>query len=282
MSNSILKVPDQNPQEIVALFSQQEAYAKLGKYKDEIWDVYQKVFIAALTTGETVLAKKCWNRLNDRFHKSPRVEGLYGMFLEATASEKDAMSYYNSKLSEDPTHTVIYKRKLALLRSMGQTKECIQGLINYLDTFYNDLEAWAELADIYVSVEAFESAIFCYEEMVLLQPFEPRLFARLGDLYFVLAQSNATNYWFSLKHYCRSVEICEEYFHGWFGISKCCQQLLELSRTELKRLLSKVNEKISDTFPDTESVRQLYQLSLKKSDLFAQKQPKLKALLEQC
>lgn len=57
MSNSILKVPDQNPQEIVALFSQQEAYAKLGKYKDEIWDVYQKVFIAALTTGETVLAK---------------------------------------------------------------------------------------------------------------------------------------------------------------------------------------------------------------------------------
>ncbi|EPY49506.1 TPR repeat protein Oca3/ER membrane protein complex Ecm2 [Schizosaccharomyces cryophilus OY26] len=280
MSANILEISEiKDPQKVLQVFEGQESTAKLDKYGDLVWDVYQKVFVAALILKEDTLAKKCWNRLNDRFNKSPRVDGLYGMYLEATSTFEDALDYYNQKLFEDSTNTIIHKRKLSLLRSVGKLKECINGLIEYVDTFYNDIEAWAELADLYFSVEAYEKSAFCYEEMLLLQPFEPRIFAKLADLHYVMSRSNPIHLWISLKHYCRAVEICEAYFHAWYGIRQCCEAINKMSKSELKRIQSRVSEETLKILADDSKVEGLLQLSGKMVSKFTSQDQKLQKLL---
>ncbi|EPX75134.1 TPR repeat protein Oca3/ER membrane protein complex Ecm2 [Schizosaccharomyces octosporus yFS286] len=280
MSANILEISElKDPQRILKIFEEQESAAKLDKYEDLLWDVYQKVFVAALIVKEDTLAKKCWNRLNDRFNKSPRVDGLYGMYLEATSTFEDALSYYNQKIFEDPTNTIIHKRKLSLLRSVGKTKECMNGLIEYVDTFYTDIEAWAELADLYFSVEAYQKAAFCYEEMLLLQPYEPRIFAKLADAHFVMGKSNNIHLWISLKHYCRAVEISEAYFHAWYGIQQCCEAINKISKTELKRIQSRAPEATLNILADPAKVEELLELSGKKVEELTRQDENLRKLL---
>ena len=38
-----------------------------------------------------------------------------------------------------------------------------------------DREAWAQLADIYLSKQRYSEAAFCYEEMLMIEPNNPHL-----------------------------------------------------------------------------------------------------------
>lgn len=45
--------------------------------------------------------------------------------------------------------------------------------------------------------------------------------ARLGDAFFMNAQSkggDTKDFASALKHYCRSVELCEGFLRGWYGV----------------------------------------------------------------
>lgn len=64
----------------------------------------------------------------------------------------------------------IHKRKAALLRSMGKTSESIAALNALLDFNATDPEAWAELADMYLSQGLYQQAIFALEEVLVLMP----------------------------------------------------------------------------------------------------------------
>ena len=46
---------------------------------------------------------------------------------------------------------MFWKRQVAVLRRMGKTEDAVNELRSLLDTFYNDLEGWLELANIYSS-----------------------------------------------------------------------------------------------------------------------------------
>jgi ER membrane protein complex subunit 2 len=68
------------------------------------------------------------------------------------------------------TRQPIQKRRIALLRSMDKIPEAITQLVNLLDYSPTDAEAWAELSDLYLSQSLFDQAIFCLEEVLLLNP----------------------------------------------------------------------------------------------------------------
>ena len=50
-----------------------------------------------------------------------------------------------------PCIQAFWKRRISVLRRVGRLEETVEELSQYLDTFYTDLEAWQELADIYSS-----------------------------------------------------------------------------------------------------------------------------------
>lgn len=62
------------------------------------------------------------------------------------------------------------KRRIALLKSLNKTTEAIIALNKFLDTSPTDGEAWAELADLYVSQGMYPQGIFALEEVLLVTP----------------------------------------------------------------------------------------------------------------
>ena len=71
-----------------------------------------------------------------------------------------------SCLREQP----IAKRRIALLRSLDRSSEAIHDLIELLDSSPTDVEAWSELAELYISQGLYSQAAFCLEEVLLLAP----------------------------------------------------------------------------------------------------------------
>jgi len=49
----------------------------------------------------------------------------------------------------------VWKRQIAVLRKVGRINDAVVELSKFADTFYTDVEAWLELADIYASTHQY-------------------------------------------------------------------------------------------------------------------------------
>lgn len=65
----------------------------------------------------------------------------------------------------------VSKRRIALLKSLDKIPEAIVALNQFLDSSPTDAEAWAELADLYVSQGLYQQGIFALEEVLLVTPY---------------------------------------------------------------------------------------------------------------
>jgi Flp pilus assembly protein TadD len=63
---------------------------------------------------------------------------------------------YNTILDADPTDQTLLKRKIALSKAQGQTEKTVKLLMEYLNIFMADTEAWLELADIYIGLQLYD------------------------------------------------------------------------------------------------------------------------------
>ena len=115
---------------------------------------------------------------------------LRGLFQEAIANDdaalKQVLKEYDSILGKDPSNMVritnpvtntfayafqpISKRRIALFKTLKQNSEAITALTQFLDASPTDAEAWAELADLYVSQGMYQQGIFALEEVLLVTP----------------------------------------------------------------------------------------------------------------
>ena len=51
----------------------------------------------------------------------------------------------------------LWKREISVLRRLGKIDNAVEELSKFADTFYTDVEAWLELADIYTSNHQYAS-----------------------------------------------------------------------------------------------------------------------------
>lgn len=152
---------------------------------------------------------------------------LQGLYQEATAGSQkeaeDVLKGYDEVLAADPTIFPIRKRRAALLRSLGRTSEAAAALTELLDSSPTDAEAWSELADLYLTQGLYEQAIYCLEEVLLVMPNAWNIHARLGEV-LVLSASRAEageqvrGLSEAMRRFCRSVELCDDYLRGYYGL----------------------------------------------------------------
>lgn len=69
--------------------------------------------------------------------------------MEATESPSTVLNFYDELLQEDSANAAIWKRRISLLLRVGRIEKAVEELNEFLDTFYNDVEGWLELADMY-------------------------------------------------------------------------------------------------------------------------------------
>ncbi|PGH18753.1 hypothetical protein AJ79_00166 [Helicocarpus griseus UAMH5409] len=235
----------------------------------ELWTNYEQLLLACLRTGDDEAARQCLERLSKRFGPAnERVMALKGVYDEALAQDQaalqDILAGYDDVLKENPVNVPILKRRIALLRSMSRSADAISALVGFLDAFPTDAEAWCELSDLYQTQGMSSQAIFCLEEALLVVPNAWNLHARLGEIEYISSgssdnQESTLLLANSVRRFCRSIELCDDYLRGYYGLKLSTSRLSE-------RLSAKANaqSKNDDSLPTQETIVQLQALSTRK------------------
>lgn len=104
-------------------------------------------------------------------------------------------------------------------------------LVEYLDTYMADKEAWAQLADIYISKQQYSQAAFCLEELLVLEPHNPfRHYQYASVLYTIGTDKSLAN---ARKYFCRAAELNPGDVRSLFGILQCCNTVKDEHTAEL-------------------------------------------------
>ncbi|KAI4868348.1 tetratricopeptide [Hypoxylon rubiginosum] len=283
MSSSLLHPPS-HLSPAIALHHSQEAPSILGSSTGaistslfqsllsapetaELWTIYENLLLSCLRTGDDDSAHQCLGRLVNRFgNDNERIMALKGLLKEADANDAATLDViskeYDQILQDNPTNIPILKRRAALLRSIGRTPASVTALISLLDVSPTDAEAWAELADLYFSQGLYSQAIFALEEVLVLQPNAWNIHARLGEVLFAGAKSsdNPGQLGEAIKRFSRSIELCDDYLRGYYGLKLTAKQLLGDSQKTLQ------NRTGSDGFsiPDQATLSKLDEMATEK------------------
>jgi len=211
-----------------------------GDQTSDTWTSLENLYMQCLRTGDDKSARQILDRLVSRFgERNERVMAYQGMWEEATAQNEDqvkqVLNLYNKLLEEDPANIPIQKRRIALLKSMGQLPEAIAQLNTLLRASPTDAEAWAELADLYLSQGLLDQSIFCLEEVLLVQPNAWNIHAKIAEIIYMSSASASGNavelariLAESMRRYLRSIELCENYLRGFYGLKLTSSRLLEV------------------------------------------------------
>ncbi|KAK3072668.1 Inositol phosphatase SIW14 [Teratosphaeriaceae sp. CCFEE 6253] len=205
----------------------------------EKWVSTENLFLACLRTGAHNQAYILLSTLIARFGKTnDHVLALQGLYQEAVAGDDqkelgEVLAAYDGVLKDDRTIFAVRKRRAALLRSMGRQSEAMEALISIVDDSATDAEAWAELADLYREQGAYEQAIFCLEECLLTTPQAWNMHAKLGEVLYASAQKlesaeQAKPLAEAMRRFCRSIELCDDYLRGYYGLRLATGHLLEV------------------------------------------------------
>ncbi|KAI8068213.1 hypothetical protein BC940DRAFT_273120 [Gongronella butleri] len=212
---------------------------------DEVWPLYEQVTIAAFDVGDKELAAHCIEQLHKRFgDTSLRYRRLLGMQHEANGRLEEAQRVYDEILAEDETNMPASKRQIALLKTRNKTGEMIQALTQYLDTYYDDFEAWLELCDVYTMNHDYDQAAYCCEEMILLQPTNHVLFLKYAEILYT-----KRHYALALKHYCKVLDLCPDHTRALYGMHLTASKLLnDASAPHAKALHALATERLLDVY----------------------------------
>ncbi|KAJ9640256.1 uncharacterized protein PV06_10774 [Exophiala oligosperma] len=208
----------------------------------ELWNDLEQLLYACLRTGDDESAFLCVEKLTERFGATnERVMALKGLYQEAVASDmtaiKKILEDYNKILMENPMNVPVLKRRIALIRSIGRPQEAITDLVEFVDSFPTDMEAWCELSDLYQTQGCSSQAIFCLEEALLITPYAWNLHARLGELEYMAGVSatdstdGREHLSLAVKRFSRSIELCDDYLRGFYGLKLVADKLLQTNAT---------------------------------------------------
>ncbi|GMI65232.1 hypothetical protein like AT3G04830 [Hibiscus trionum] len=195
----------------------------------EEWTLYEQVAIAAMDCQCLDVTKDCIKVLQKKFPESKRVGRLNGMLLEAKGSWAEAEKAYSSLLEDNSLDQVIHKRRVAMAKAQGNISEAIELLNKYLEIFMADHDAWRELAEIYVSLQMYKQAAFCYEELILSQPTVPLYHLAYADVLYTLG--GLENLQIAKKYYASTIDLTGgKNTRALFGICLCTSAIAQVSK----------------------------------------------------
>ncbi|KAL2837503.1 hypothetical protein BJY01DRAFT_220845 [Aspergillus pseudoustus] len=246
---SNLKTAFHRSQQASVLLGQQSSGRSLSQLSilsregSDDFDALEKLFFSCIQSTDDESALLCLERLTRRFGSSnERVMALRGLYDEATAESAASLELslkrYDDILSHDPVNLPILKRRIALLRSLSKTSDAISSLLQVLNATPTDVEAWCELAELYQSQGMSPQAVFSLEEALLIVPYAWNVHARLGEIIYIYARSLDGEAMFkqlqlSIRHFCRSVELCDDYLRGFYGLALATSPSLVNEASEL-------------------------------------------------
>lgn len=193
------------------------------------WTLYEQVAIAAMDCQRLDIAQNCTKVLLKKFPESKRVGKLEALLLEAKGLWEEAEKAYSSLLEDNPLDQVIHKRRVAMAKARGNLSLAIEFLNKYLELFMADNDAWRELAEIYLSLQMYKQAAFCYEELILSQPTVPLYHLAYADVLYTIG--GVENLIAARKYYAATIDLTGgRNTRALFGICLCASAIAQLSK----------------------------------------------------
>ncbi len=129
------------------------------------------------------------------------------MLLEGKGNHSAALELYDIALETDSTSLILSRRRIACLKSLGGAggaAKVVEALNKHVDTFYNDPEAWQELAEVYADQGLYAQSAFALEEVILQVP--QNAFFHLKYAETLYTQGEVAK---AYKAYLRVLELCQ-------------------------------------------------------------------------
>jgi len=193
----------------------------------------EQMFVSALDYGDLELAKKYLDVLVVQFPESSRVKRLQGMQAEASGEYDVAIMTYDAILEANPSNILVMKRKVAALKSQGKIKLAVEALHEIVKVFQSDTASWLELAEIHLSLCDYQSAAYCFEEIILVTPTSAPIYCRLAEALYTLG--GAENLIKARQYY--SISLVHQKAHNnnraLYGLTATCREILSPQNKKL-------------------------------------------------
>uniref|UniRef100_A0A915JJR7 ER membrane protein complex subunit 2 n=1 Tax=Romanomermis culicivorax TaxID=13658 RepID=A0A915JJR7_ROMCU len=217
---------------------------------DEVWIVYEQVFIAALDCARLDIAQECLAALYKQFPESRRVLKLQAMRLETMNKFNEARECYDRLIKDDESNPIFRKRKIAILKTQGKIPEAIRELNEYLTKFMNDSEAWLELATLYLSESDYSKAAYCVEELILAHPRDHLYYQLYAEVKY--SQGGRDNLDLAKSYYSEAVKLNPENVRALWGLFTVTSQLAQKEsgqkKKELINLISFASDQLAKVY----------------------------------
>ena len=196
-----------------------------NKLGDELWIIYEQVFLASLDCGKIDLATLCLKELNTQFPSSMRVRKLKAMRIEALERYGDAEKCYDNILEAEPANAVAYKRKIAILKAQNKIPEAVKELNEYLKKFMSDTEAWMELSELYISQLEYKKAKYCMEELILSNPHNHLYHQRYAEILYTMGDHEKAR-----KYFAEALKLDNDNMRALYGFFMAASNLASTSK----------------------------------------------------
>lgn len=209
----------------------QQAVLKSSLSDIERFDIYEQMFMAALEIDDFIVAKSYLDLIIQRFpqEKSCRSSTLTGMYHQAQKEWKLAMECYEKALEMDECYTLALKKKISCFVDQDEIHEAIKHLVDFVDIYMQDTEAWTQLAKLYTLNGKYAEAAFCFEELLIHRSHHPFYQTRYADLQVMNGELMV-----AIKYYCFTIKNCEDHTRSLYGLyhaTKLCLEKIKKGQT---------------------------------------------------
>jgi tetratricopeptide (TPR) repeat protein len=212
----ILRNPTNSQSELVfrlalTLFSEENKHLKENRYQH-----FQKTLEACTDLFNMSTSSVFIRILIKKFEREPRVLKQHILNLYKIGDDVRGDSILKSLLSSDQQNRDLQHIGLAYYKKNMLNNEYVDKLIEYLEINFTDSKAWIELGNLFERNLDFEKAVKCYEEVLLLNPNDMRLFIKLGQLYFTLGTNAKLE--IARKYFCYVLTNQQDNLRALYGL----------------------------------------------------------------
>lgn len=242
----------------IFLFKHIENFLELysGKIGNEEFFFKEKLFFLSIELKRYTLTKKLFSEFYKKFGNDKKIIRMYASKNEIDPKVKVGISLdqYKQLIIDDEDDRESLKRYILFMKlriKFSNINEYIDLWNEYLKVYMDDSEAWNELSDVYLSVNNYNKAIYCLEELLLHNPNNYKTLNKIGDIYASL--NNAENAKIGLKYYSQSILI-QPTPRAFWGIYHCINTIFREEKKigeKEETLLKIVKEQLNNFYQNS-------------------------------
>ena len=214
----------------IFLYEHIENFLKLYEKKLEMnsYIFKEKLFLLSLELKRVEKAKTLIKEIKAEYGFEPKVIRLYSALLEIErqGNIENVLKQYKKLILKNLNDRDSIKQYILSMKYITK-KDTINDYIdywnNYLKNYMDDQDAWNELGDTYLLCNNYNKAFFCFEELLLHNPYNYKILNKLGDIQASLDSLDGCKN--AVKFYCRSLNITVNNRAIW-GLCFCFDYIL--------------------------------------------------------